>query len=186
MQKRQYGKKEKKSFFKWIKENKELLITLGVITVSTGIAIITIKNWNTIKQLFNKKVTSIDEGEKVIEEVVETTMNTVKKVPDNVDLSGEKYTATQLEKFMGVSAQEVNKRLVKEGLQEKSYNNEYNITSFGDYFGDSTWKETKSGHSFVNNVWCKGTLNIIFTSEEIAEHKRRMEYARMSMPKKDV
>lgn len=178
-------KKEKKSILKWIKEHKALLITLGVITVSAGVAIVTIKNWDAIKQLFNKKVTSIDDGKKVINEVAEATINTVKKVPENIDLSGEKYTATQLGNFMGVSAQEVNKRLVKEGLQVKSYNNEYDITSFGDHFGDSTWKETRYGHSFVNNVWCKGTLNVIFTPEEIADHNRKMEFARMTIPRKD-
>ena len=168
-------KKKKKEILKWMKEHKGLLITIGVISVTTVATIFAYKNWNAIKKLSESNPQTTAEAIKIINEL---PVPITKSPPINIDLSGDKYSATELGRLASVSNRNINKRLCEAGLQEKSGNG-YIITEYGKHFGEYTCREQKSGFVADINIWCKGVLKVIFTPEEIqninAHHKHVME-----------
>lgn len=90
-----------------------------------------------------------------------------------VDLTGARKVARDIGGSMGVSAQEVNRRLVDCKLAtRKPYGLE--LTETGKRFGKLATKTRARGHTFGNIEWDEAIKPIIFSKEEMAEHERKM------------
>lgn len=159
---------EKKSLITWAKEHKTELIILGITIVGT---VLIVKNWDTIKSLFNPSK-SVPKPDLVIEPIVKKVV--VPRVPvvskDFIDnLTGIKCTATELGDKVWCSAQAINKRIVDAGLATKLPCGEYSLTEVGSLLGEKTKKTTRYGHAFSNIEWDAKVLEIIFSEAELLE-----------------
>ena len=83
------------------------------------------------------------------------------------NLSGEKLTPSKLGDRVMMSPQQINKRLVSQGLQIRLPCGEYVMTDLGKKFGESTLKTRSHGHTFSNIEWDSRVLEIIFTPGEM-------------------
>lgn len=98
-------------------------------------------------------------------------------VPDDFDYSGNTLTARELGWKMGVSAQEINKRLIEKGLAYRYPCGDITLTEEGKKVGEYKDKMTKHGYGFTNIEWCENIISLLFSEEEIAaeeEHQAKL------------
>jgi len=166
---------EKKSLITWVKEHKTELIILSITIVGT---VLVVKNWDTIKGVFNPSKSS-PKPDLIIEPVVEKVLVPVAPVvsKDFIDnLTGIKFTATELGDKVWCSAQAINKRIVATGLATKLPCGEYSLTEVGSLLGEQTKKTTRYGHAFSNIEWDAKVLEIIFSEEELLEIANKQKF----------
>lgn len=166
--------KEKKSLHTWCKEHRKELIILGMATVGT---ILIAKNWDSIKGILQSS-NSIPKPDVKIEHSVEKVI--VPMIPKDIinNLTGNKFTATDLGTKVLCSAQEINKKIVAAGLATKLPCGKYTLTEAGSIFGEHTFKTTMAGHSFSNIEWDEKILDIIFNKEELIEIAKKQKIAK--------
>lgn len=111
-------------------------------------------------------------------------INALKKAPapkaaeiviDHSKMTGEMATARALGDMTGMSAQEINKRLVAKGFIERLPCGEYKLTEAGKQIGIPTVKITKADHTFSNNEYDKSIIKYILSSDELTELAQRSE-----------
>lgn len=91
--------------------------------------------------------------------------------PINVERTGISGTATYLGNILSTSAQNINKRLVENGLATKLPCGEYALTDRGKQFGTETIKTTKHGHTFSNIEWDTSVVSLIASENELRNLK---------------
>lgn len=97
-----------------------------------------------------------------------SVVETVKKAPlPKVSLTGVEKTATGLGNDLLLSNQQINKRLVSNGMMTKEPWG-YELTELGKLFGKDTVKVTRYGHTFSNIEWDEAVIPYVFTSDELA------------------
>lgn len=155
--------KEDKTLLEWIKKHKKELLFIGITATGT---VLVVKNWNTVKKVFEVVEPCINELSKT-ELLMEETVTPIisNDILDN--LTGNKLTARELGNKVGHSAQTINKRIVSAGLAERLPYGEYMMTETGRLLGEDTWKVTAAGHSFSNIEWDEKILEIICEPEEL-------------------
>lgn len=165
---------EDNKFTTWIKAYKTELFIAGVTIVGT---VLVVKNWDSIKSLFNSDEPVIPELAKIelgVEAVVVPVLSN--DILDN--LTGNKLTARALGDKIQCSAQAINKRIVASGLATRLPCGEYIMTEAGQVLGKDTWKTTAAGHSFSNIEWDEKILEVIFSPEELLDIAAKQERAR--------
>ena len=88
-------------------------------------------------------------------------------IVDQSKKTGIMATATKLGEIMGVSAQQINKRLVSKGFAERLPSGDYILTDLGKQIGISTLKCTKYDHTFSNNEWDTSIIEYLFSKDEL-------------------
>ena len=161
-------------FTTWVKAYKRELFMAGVTIVGT---VLVVKNWDSIKGLFNSVEPVIPELAKielVVDDVVAPVLSN--DILDN--LTGNKLTARALGDKVWCSAQAINKRIVAAGLATRLPCGEYMMTEAGKVLGKDTWKTTATGHSFSNIEWDEKILEVIFSPEELLDIAAKQERVR--------
>lgn len=173
---------EKKSLQTWVKEHKTELIILGVATIGT---VLIVKNWKSIKGVFKSNNIVATSVEKIQPEVAKVMGPVISnEILDN--LTGNHFTATELGRKLGFTAQEINKRIVAAGLATKLNGDEYSLTQAGRLLGKETIKSTRYGHWFMNIEWDEKITDIIFAKDEILDKAMKIEAAREAMRRFDA
>lgn len=158
-------------FTAWVKAHKKELIIAGVVVVGT---VLVVKNRNAIASQFKDEVSMSPEPviiEPVVNQIIVPTISS--DILNN--LTGNMRTARALGHIVGLSAQEINKRIVAAGLAVKVACGEYLMTDLGSQLGKNTWKVTAAGHSFSNIEWDEKILEIIFSPEELIAMAERYD-----------
>lgn len=84
-----------------------------------------------------------------------------------VSLTGVQKTATGLGNDLLLSNQQVNKRLVSNGMVTREPWG-YRLTELGELFGKETVKTTRAGHTFSNIEWDEAVVPYICSPDELA------------------
>lgn len=85
--------------------------------------------------------------------------------------TGKMLTATELGNRVCMTAQEIDKRIVKAGLATKKPYEPYDITDMGKKFGTFESRERPWGYEVSVPVWDESVLELIFSQEELAARK---------------
>lgn len=136
---------------------KVVKIAVGVaVTVACGYGVV--KNWEHLSDF----VADFMQHQPLLEDVVpEATMRILP------ELTGEKFTATELGSMVSLSAQAINKKIVKAGLATKLGDGSYALTELGRQFGERIIKA--NSHWLGPNIeWDKSVFDLIFTPDELA------------------
>ena len=146
---------------KFVKEHKKEIIIVCSATAAVGLACVGIKYIPKIKasNISAAVETGVDFATVAVDKPTKPLLS---------NLTGESLTPSKLGNVMLQSAQQINKRLEKAGLQEKLPCGEYRMTDAGKGLGKYTIKVAKSGHTFQNIEWDKSVLDILFSEEEFA------------------
>ena len=80
-------------------------------------------------------------------------------------------TAREIGRLTNRTAQNINKRLLANGLMYASADG-YHLTEAGEPYGIEKVKITRNNYMFCNIEWTRAVLNIIFTEEEQRENAR--------------
>ena len=146
---------------KFVEEHKKEIIIVCSATAAVGLACVGIKYIPKIKSSYIS--TAVETGADFVTAAVD---NPTKSLLSN--LTGEALTPSKLGNVMLQSAQQINKRLEKAGLQERLPCGEYRMTDIGKDLGKYTIKVAKNGHTFQNIEWDKSVLDILFSEDEFA------------------
>ncbi|MDR0929417.1 MAG: hypothetical protein LBM74_06860 [Oscillospiraceae bacterium] len=168
-----------KQMIRWVKKHRTELIVVGGVTVA-GIAIVLIaKNPRMIQSAIERwhKMLSPAAKTSIASAITAPTPTPAPTLPSSIlnHLTGNKLTATELGNQMGCSAQVINKKIVGAGLATKQPCGEYALTETGRLVGESTWKVTRSGHSFSNLEWDAKILEHLFSPEDFENIAKRRE-----------
>lgn len=149
--------KQKKSFRKWAKKNKKLIIG---VSSAVGIGIL-------VLLIAKNKDDALSSSEFVIpeENKVQSVLSRINDFLEDVQLlQGETYLPTELGQMASVSGQKINQLLVEDGLQVRVSPNDprygYRLTELGEKFG----KYTPKG-DYKNIEWDINVLRVIFPDE---------------------
>ena len=164
----------------WITDKKEKAVNWAkahkkpVIIASSMVAVV----YGLIKKQHDTLDSTIDDSDKTLLDEDEDKESQYDPIISDIskNLTGTRLTATKLGNKVGLSAQQINKRLLNKGLMIKLWNNEYDLTEQGKLFGEKTmYKETRYGHSFNNCEWDEAVLKVIFSPEELEEIEARQK-----------
>ena len=88
---------------------------------------------------------------------------------NNVELTGNCYTARELGEKLNCSARKVNKRLVNAGFARRWPTGDLDLTVAGKIFGEMTLKKLKYGYIFRNIKWDEAVLPYICDEADNAD-----------------
>lgn len=163
----------------WFATHKKAVCVGGGVVISVVISsLIVYKNRDQVASvLVAAKNGLMRQGISKIGETAEAVTKTVAKTPDlsSVKLTGKMNTATQLGQLTYKSAQEINKRIINNGLAERLPDGTLNITELGSRFGDFSTKTRAWGHEFTNIVWDSSIIPLIFSQEELESIEKTKE-----------
>lgn len=144
----------------WVKQHKAQ-IGVGALVVAGSVAGVAIA-------AKTGHLPRLGAASKGASKVASTVIETVKKAPlPKVNLTGVEKTATGLGNDLLLSNQQINKRLVSNGMMTKEPWG-YELTELGKLFGKDTIKVTRYGHTFSNIEWDEAVIPYIFTPDELA------------------
>ena len=169
----QTNNNDKKKTF-WQKHKTK--IRYGCFTILGGVAcIILYKNRDNIIEIistldsFPKNMNHDD----AVDQIKKASDSIKKVVPDDLELTGNRFTAQDLGSKMSCDAREINRRIIDAGLAKRLPCGDLVFTEEGKALGERTYKTTKWDYTFSNIEWDETIIPLIFNEKEraVAEEK---------------
>lgn len=129
-----------------------------------------------------RKTADLRDASKQTIQILPTAIEAVKATPVLPDhfldnLTGERRPPRGIGELLGVSAQEVNKRLLEKGLQ-RPFGNKYEPTEIAKKLGAEVWKTTSHDFVFSNIEWDIIVAELIAKPEELPRLHTQFEFCR--------